>query len=160
MRILLQRVTRGSVSVESRTVGEIGPGLVALVGIRRGDTEAEVRWMAEKVASVRIFEDAVDDRSSRKMNRSVLETGGSVLAVSQFTLYGELAKGNRPSFMDAAEPVEAERLYDVFLKLLREQLGAERVASGIFRAMMEVELVNQGPVTILLERNPPSAVTA
>jgi D-tyrosyl-tRNA(Tyr) deacylase len=160
MRILLQRVTRGSVSVEaddrsSGTVGEIGAGLVALVGIRRGDTEAEVRWMAEKVASIRIFED-----SDGKMNRSVLETGGSVLAVSQFTLYGELAKGNRPSFMDAAEPVEAERLYDVFLKLLREALGAERVATGIFRAMMEVELVNQGPVTILLERNPPSAVTA
>src|SRR6476660_4896210 len=112
MRILLQRVTRAAVTVDGRTVGEIGPGLVALVGIRTGDTEAEVRWMAEKVASVRIFEDA-----DGKMNRSVMETGGSVLAVSQFTLYGELPKGNRPSFMSAAEPAEAERLYDLFVKL-------------------------------------------
>jgi D-tyrosyl-tRNA(Tyr) deacylase len=149
MRILLQRVSRASVRVNGEIVGAIGPGLVALIGVRRGDTEAEVRWLAEKVASLRIFEDAAG-----KMNLSVEEVGGSVLVVSQFTLYGELPKGNRPSFLNAAEPAEAERLYDVFRKLLAERQGAERVASGIFRAMMDVELVNHGPVTLLLERDP------
>ena len=147
MRILIQRVSRASVRVNGDISGEIGVGLLALVGIRRGDTEREVEWMAEKVAALRIFEDA-----DGKMNRSVEDIGGSVLAVSQFTLYGELPKGNRPSFMLAAEPVEAERLYNEFVARLQHRLGSDRVATGVFRAMMEVELVNSGPVTMLLER--------
>ena len=154
MRILIQRVSRASVTIDGQVAGEIGLGLVALVGVRKGDTSREVEWMAEKVASVRIFEDA-----DGKMNRSVEESGGSVLAVSQFTLYGELPKGNRPSFMLAAEPVEAERLYDEFVARLRTRLGSDRVATGVFRAKMEVALVNSGPVTILLEREATSETT-
>ena len=147
MRVLIQRVSRAAVSVDGAVVGAIGPGLLAFVGIRGSDTEAELRWMAEKVAQLRIFEDA-----EGKMNLSVLETGGSVLAVSQFTLYGELPKGNRPSFMAAARPEQAAPMYEEFLHLLRERLGDDRVASGVFQAMMKVELVNDGPVTIMLER--------
>ncbi len=152
MRILLQRVSRALVRVESADgswdlTGEIGPGLVALVGISQSDTPDEVRWMADKVAQIRIFEDDLG-----KMNRSVEETGGAVLAVSQFTLYGDLPKGNRPNFLRAAEPAKAEALYEDFLGLLRERLGSGRVASGRFRSKMQVELVNEGPVTIMLER--------
>ncbi len=110
--------------------------------------------MAEKVAQLRIFED-----SDGKMNLSVLETGGSVLAISQFTLYGELPKGNRPSFMAAARPEVAQPLYEEFLRLLHERLGTERVQSGVFQAKMTVELVNDGPVTILLEREAIAAST-
>jgi D-tyrosyl-tRNA(Tyr) deacylase len=132
---------------ESRITGSIGRGLVAFIGIREGDTGREVEWMAEKVANVRVFED-----SEGKMNLSLLETGGSVLAISQFTLYGELRKGNRPNFLAAAKPEHAESLYEEFLLQIRERLGAERVATGIFQARMRVELVNEGPVTLLLER--------
>lgn len=133
--------------MEGQTVGEIGPGLVAFVGIRAGDTEREALWCAEKVAQLRVFED-----SEGKMNLPVMETGGSVLAVSQFTLYAELPKGNRPSFMTAARPEMAAPLYEEFLRVLRDRMGAERVRSGVFQAKMMVELVNDGPVTILLER--------
>ena len=153
MRILIQRVTRASVSVDGSIIGEIGIGLLAFVGIRETDTIECVRWMGEKVAQIRIFDDA-----EGKMNLSVQDIGGSILAVSQFTLYGALPKGNRPSFMAAASPEKAEELYDEFLKLLRERMrvdgrsSIEKVASGKFRAKMTVELVNDGPVTILLER--------
>ena len=147
MRILIQRVSRASVSVEDEVVGEIEPGLVAFVGIRDGDTPETAKWMAEKVAKLRIFED-----HDGKMNHSVADIGGSVLAISQFTLYGDALKGSRPNFLAAAPPEKAEMIYEIFLGYLTARLGAEKVASGRFRAKMRVELVNEGPVTILLER--------
>src|SRR5581483_4889748 len=124
MRILIQRVSRASVTVDSELIGSIGHGLVAFVGIHEADTEVEVQWMAEKTAQIRIFEDNL-----KKMNLSLMETGGSVLAVSQFTLYGDLKKGNRPNFMAAAEPERAERLYEDYLTNLRGLLGTDRVAN-------------------------------
>ena len=147
MRILIQRVSRASVTVEDRITGSIERGLVAFIGIREGDTSQEVVWMAEKVTNLRIFEDA-----DGKMNLSLLETGGCILAVSQFTLYGELRKGNRPNFLVAARPEQAQMLYEEFLARIRERLGNNRVATGVFQATMHVELVNEGPVTVLLER--------
>jgi D-tyrosyl-tRNA(Tyr) deacylase len=147
MRILLQRVSRASVSVGGEVIGEIGRGMLAFVGIRDTDTEEIAKWMAEKVANLRIFED-----SDNKMNLSVKDISGSVLVVSQFTLYGDANKGNRPSFVDAAPPEKAEVIYEIFLGYMKARLWPEKVASGRFRAMMQVELVNEGPVTILLER--------
>lgn len=144
MRVLVQRAKRGSVRVDQKTVGDIGPGLVLLVGISQEDTEADVRFCAEKVAHLRIFED-----SSAKMNESVLDQGGSVLSISQFTLYGDCKKGRRPNFMRAAKPEKAKQLYERFNSYLRE-LGLV-VETGEFGAMMEVELINDGPVTILVE---------
>ena len=147
MRILIQRVSHASVKVDGAIIGEIGFGLLAFVGIRETDTIECVRWLAEKVAQIRIFED-----SDGKMNLSAQDVGGSILAVSQFTLYGALPKGNRPSFMAAASPEKAEELYNEFLKLLIDRIGTAKVASGKFRAKMTVELTNEGPVTILLEK--------
>jgi D-aminoacyl-tRNA deacylase len=147
MRILIQRVSHAAVRVGNETIAEIGPGLLAFAGISERDTSEEARWMAEKVAQIRIFED-----KDGKMNLSLADTGGSALVVSQFTLYGELRKGNRPNFMAAATPEKAEAMYEEFLSYLRDRLGAERVASGRFRTKMSVELINEGPVTILLER--------
>jgi D-tyrosyl-tRNA(Tyr) deacylase len=147
MRLLIQRVSRASVTVEGQVSGEIGPGILGFLGVRLGDSEAEVRWLVDKACQLRIFPDA-----DGKMNLSVRETEGSVLLVSQFTLYGDAKKGNRPSFVLAARPEEANRLYELALELFRERLGRDRVASGVFQAMMEVELVNSGPVTILLEK--------
>jgi D-tyrosyl-tRNA(Tyr) deacylase len=147
MRLLIQRVSRASVTVEGQVSGEIGPGILGFLGVRLGDSEAEVRWLVDKACQLRIFPDA-----DGKMNLSVQETEGSVLLVSQFTLYGDAKKGNRPSFVLAARPEEANRLYELALELFRERLGRDRVASGVFQAMMEVELVNSGPVTILLEK--------
>lgn len=144
MRAVVQRVSRALVRVDSKTVGEIERGLVVLVGIRSGDTREAADYLAEKVAHLRVFPDAED-----KMNRSVLDAGGAVLAVSQFTLFGDVRKGRRPSYIDAAPPEEAEPLYEYFLAALRRH--GLRVESGVFRAMMEVELVNDGPVTILLD---------
>jgi D-tyrosyl-tRNA(Tyr) deacylase len=144
MRAVIQRVTRASVRVEGSIVGEIGAGLLVLLGVATGDGEEDARFLADKVAALRIFEDA-----EGKMNRSVSDTQGGVLAVSQFTLLGDVRKGNRPSFMAAAPPAEASALYDRFCVLLREK-GLE-VATGVFRADMKVELVNDGPVTILLD---------
>jgi D-aminoacyl-tRNA deacylase len=155
MRAVIQRVTRAVVRVESKTVGEIGPGLLVLVGIATTDTAEAATALAEKVATLRIFPDA-----EGKMNRSVVEAGGAVLAVSQFTLFGDVRKGRRPSFIAAAPPEVAEPLYEKFLTALRgfssgpsgDLSGhALRVESGVFRAMMEVELVNDGPVTILID---------
>ena len=144
MRAVVQRVSRASVRVDAKTVGEIGKGLVVLVGIRCGDSREAADYLAEKVANLRIFPDAEE-----KMNLSVTEVGGEVLAVSQFTLFGNVRRGRRPSYIDAAPPEEAEPLYEYFLAALRRH--SLRVASGVFRAMMEVELVNDGPVTILID---------
>jgi D-tyrosyl-tRNA(Tyr) deacylase len=144
MRAVIQRVTRASVRVEGAIVGEIGAGLLVLLGVATGDGEEDARFLADKVAALRIFEDA-----EGKMNHSVSDTQGGVLAVSQFTLLGDVRKGNRPSFMAAAPPAEASALYDRFCALLREK--GLTVATGVFRADMKVELVNDGPVTILLD---------
>ncbi len=153
MRILIQRVSRALVRVSGETIAEIGPGLLAFVGISEQDTTEEARWMAEKVAQIRIFEDSgASSVMLGKMNLSLNDTGGGALVVSQFTLYGELKKGNRPNFMAAAAPDKAEAMYEEFLGYLRDRLGAARVASGRFRAKMSIELINEGPVTILLER--------
>ncbi len=145
MRAVVQRVTRAAVRVDDRVVGEIGPGLCVLVGAGAGDGPAEVAYLVDKVANLRIF---ADDQG--KMNRSVLDIGGGVLAVSQFTLYGDARKGRRPSFVHALEPVAAEALYEQFVAGLRTA-GVAEVATGVFRATMQVSLVNDGPVTILLD---------
>jgi D-tyrosyl-tRNA(Tyr) deacylase len=139
MRALVQRVSRARVEVGGEEVGAIGPGLLVLLGVRRGDTAAAADKLARKLQALRIFEDA-----DGRMNLSVQDVGGEVLCVSQFTLYGDTRKGNRPSFVEAAPPVEAEALY----ARVREALGAK---GGRFGAHMEVELVNDGPVTILVE---------
>lgn len=143
---LVQRVSEASVSVEGEVTGSIAHGLLILLGIHRTDTETEVKWMAKKCANLRIFR---DDRD--KMNRSLLVTGGRALVVSQFTLYGSAEKGNRPSFIESAPPEIAEPLYVQFVGELSALLG-KPVATGIFGAMMDVHLVNDGPVTIILER--------
>ena len=146
MRVVIQRVKEGSVEIEGRTHAHIGGGFVILLGIRTGDTSADARFLADKCAALRVMED-----TDGKMNRSLNDVGGSVIVVSQFTLYGDAQKGNRPSFMAAARPEEAEPLYEAFLGRMRSALGAERVQSGVFGAMMDVRLVNDGPVTLLLE---------
>jgi D-tyrosyl-tRNA(Tyr) deacylase len=145
MRAVIQRVNKASVSVDGRVVGSIGHGLAVLVGIRVGDTEAEARWMASKIATLRIFDD-----EEGKLNRSVLDVGGSILVVSQFTLYGDARRGRRPSYDQAAPPDVAEPLVRCFAERLEAE-GAP-VQTGAFRAYMLVEIHNDGPVTILLER--------
>jgi D-aminoacyl-tRNA deacylase len=146
LKIVLQRVKNASVSLADEQVSEIGPGLLLLVGIARGDGEAEAEWLADKVAGLRIFAD-----DAGKMNLDVREAGDEVLAVSQFTLLADTRKGKRPSFVDAAPPEEAEILFDYFCEKLREA-GVASVETGSFGAMMDVALVNDGPVTIVLER--------
>jgi D-aminoacyl-tRNA deacylase len=146
MRIVLQRVKSASVTVGGERISEIGAGLLLLVGVAQGDGEAEADWLAEKVAGLRIFND-----ESGKMNLSLEDVGGEVLAVSQFTLLADTRKGRRPSFVGAAPPEEAERLFDYFCERLREA-GVGSVMTGSFGAMMDVALVNDGPVTIVLER--------
>ncbi len=146
MRTVIQRVTRGAVSVEGRLISEIGRGLVILAGVGKGDAEAQADWLAEKIANLRIFED-----EAGKMNRSVLDVGGSALVVSQFTLYADAQKGRRPSFIDAALPDQAEPLVAYFAKRL--QFYGVPVQTGVFRAHMVVEIHNDGPVTIVLERS-------
>jgi D-tyrosyl-tRNA(Tyr) deacylase len=141
---VLQRVTRASVKVEGETVGEIASGLVVLLGIARDDTEQDASYLLEKIVSLRIFED-----DAGRMNLSVAETGGALLVVSQFTLYGDARRGRRPSWSEAAAPEMAEPLYEFFVNEARTLLL--RVETGSFRRMMEVELVNDGPVTILLD---------
>lgn len=146
MRVLVQRVSRAKVTVEGRVTGEIGPGLLLLVGIRQGDGEAELEWMVHKLTNLRVFSDA-----EGKMNLSVQDTGGGVLAISQFTLYGDAKKGNRPSYIEAARPEVAEPLYDKFCEQLGAAIGKE-VQRGVFGAHMDVELINDGPVTLMLEK--------
>jgi len=144
MRAVIQRVTRASVTIDGETVGEIGNGLVVLLGIARDDTTDDADYLVPKIAALRIFDDA-----EGKMNRSLKDTGGGLLIVSQFTLYGDVRRGLRPSWSDAAAPEVAEPLYDYFVESSRKLLG--RVETGSFRKMMLVELVNDGPVTILLD---------
>ncbi len=145
MRVVLQRVRFGAVRVDGETVGQIDQGLVALVGVTHGDTPAEAEKLARKTANLRIFEDA-----EGKMNRSVLDVGGGVLVVSQFTLYADCRRGRRPSFVRAAPPDVAAPLVERYAAALREA-GVARVEQGVFGAHMEVEIHNDGPVTILLD---------
>ena len=145
MRVLLQRVSRAEVRVGARVTGGILRGYLLLVGFRTGDSDAEVAWMADKIIGLRLFADADD-----KMNLALADVGGALLVVSQFTLYGDAAKGRRPSFIDAARPETAIPLYERFIALLRER--GTRVETGEFGAMMDVELVNDGPVTLWLEK--------
>jgi D-tyrosyl-tRNA(Tyr) deacylase len=146
MRVVLQRVSRASVSISGRMAGEIGEGLVLLVGFTEGDDESTLQWMAEKILGLRVFSD--DDG---KMNLSLEDVKGDVLVVSQFTLYGDTRKGRRPSFIRAASPEVAIPLYEEFLDIL-EGAAPGKLESGEFGAMMDVELVNAGPVTLVLER--------
>jgi D-tyrosyl-tRNA(Tyr) deacylase len=145
MRAVVQRVSRAQVTVEGQVVGSIGPGLCVLIGAGKEDGPDDVRSTVDKIVNLRIFPDG-----DGKMNRSVLDTGGEVLAVSQFTLYGDARKGRRPAFIDALEPVAAQALYEQVVDGLRAA-GVGKVATGVFRATMAVELVNDGPVTILLD---------
>ncbi len=149
MRAVIQRVKSASVTSGGKVLGAIGPGLLVLVGFAPGDDESGIGWMCEKILKLRIFEDG-----EGKMNRSVSDIGGGVLLVSQFTLYGDASRGNRPGFSDAAPPARAEPLYDEMVRRLKERTPLA-VATGSFGASMEVALVNDGPVTILLERQPP-----
>jgi D-tyrosyl-tRNA(Tyr) deacylase len=172
MRMVIQRVSRASVSVDGRVAGAIDSGLVILLGVAKQDTQTDAEYLAEKALGLRIFKEAVvaepgtetaiaeksaegkdpdrkDPDKKEKMNRNVLEAGGSLLVISQFTLYGDVRKGRRPSFDRAAPPEQARVLYDYFVERLR--LSGARVETGIFQAMMEVELVNEGPVTILVD---------
>jgi D-tyrosyl-tRNA(Tyr) deacylase len=144
MRAVVQRVSRAKVTIENWTSGEIGHGLLVLLGVGHEDTEADATYLAEKIAGLRIFED-----EDGKMNRSVQDVGGSVLTVSQFTLYGDVRRGKRPSFDAAAPPEHARRLYEFFVE--RIQAAGLRSETGRFQEMMQVELVNEGPVTILLD---------
>jgi len=144
MRAVLQRVSRAKVTVEDEIVGEIGPGILVLLGVSREDSEKEAHYLLEKTLNLRIFED-----ENGKMNLSLLDIRGDLLVVSQFTLYGDARKGRRPSYIRAGLPDEANRLYEFFVK--EAQKSVEQVATGVFQAMMDVELINDGPVTILLD---------
>ena len=144
MRAVVQRVSRAKVVVRERISGEIGMGLLVLLGVGHEDSETDATYLAEKIAGLRVFEDA-----DGKMNHSVLEVGGGVLAVSQFTLYGDVRRGKRPSFDAAAPPEHARRLYGLFVERIRA--AGLRCETGCFQEMMQVELVNEGPVTILLD---------
>jgi D-tyrosyl-tRNA(Tyr) deacylase len=147
MRVVLQRVAQASVSIEGRVAGTIGRGFCLLVGFTHGDTGAQVDWMADKVAGLRLFSDA-----EGKMNLGPADVGGEMLVVSQFTLYGDSAKGRRPSFIDAARPETAVPLYESFVAALKSRGFA--VATGEFGADMQVSIVNDGPVTLILDRAP------
>jgi D-tyrosyl-tRNA(Tyr) deacylase len=144
MRAVVQRVTRASVTIEGEIVGEIGNGLVVLLGVARDDTKEDADYLVPKIIALRIFDDA-----DGKMNVSLKDSDGGLLIVSQFTLYGDVRRGLRPSWSDAAAPEIAEPLYDYFVESSRKLLG--RVQTGSFRKLMQVELVNDGPVTILLD---------
>jgi D-tyrosyl-tRNA(Tyr) deacylase len=144
MRAVIQRVTRAKVTVDGQVIGEIGNGLVVLLGIARDDTKVEAAYLVDKIANLRIFDD-----EDRKMNLSVKDVGGALLIISQFTLYGDVRRGLRPSWIDAAPPEVAGPLYDFFVRRARSTV--DDVATGKFQAMMQVELVNDGPVTILVD---------
>jgi D-tyrosyl-tRNA(Tyr) deacylase len=144
MRAVVQRVARAEVKVDGHVCGRIGGGLVVLLGVAVGDTERDVQYLVDKILGLRIFNDAAG-----KMNLSLLDVGGGLLVVSQFTVYGDCRRGRRPSYVQAAPPALAQRLYDLFVETARER-GVE-VGTGIFQAMMEVDLVNAGPVTLIVE---------
>lgn len=145
MRVLLQRVTGGKVSIDNKVVGEIGKGYVILLGVKEGDSDKEADILAEKVVNLRVMSDSQD-----KMNLSIKDVGGEILVVSQFTLYADLSAGRRPSFIGAAKPDEANRLYEYFIGKLKS-LGIKNMQTGKFGAYMQVEIVNDGPVTIMLD---------
>lgn len=144
MRVVVQRSKAASVTVGGEVVGKIDKGLVLLVGVTHDDTEEDAAYLADKIVNLRIFEDA-----NEKMNLSLLDVGGEILSVSQFTLYGDTRKGRRPSFIEAARPEHAVRIYDVFNRLVREK--GVHVETGVFGAMMDVQLINDGPVTLIVE---------
>lgn len=144
MRAVVQRVHRASVTVNGKVVGQIDKGLLVYLGVGKNDTEKDVDWMCEKIANLRIFED-----ENGKMNLSLLQIGGELLVISQFTLYGDCRRGRRPSFDEAAPPKMGEELYEMFIEKMRQQV--KKVEKGIFGAHMEVESINDGPVTILLD---------
>jgi D-aminoacyl-tRNA deacylase len=146
MKIVVQRVSRASVTVDGTVEGEIKKGLLLLAGIHQSDTKETVDWCCRKISRLRIFED-----DEGKMNRSVQDVNGAILVISQFTLYGDTRKGTRPSFIEAARPEEAEPLYDYMINKLKNLSGLQ-VESGVFGAMMDVELINDGPVTIIVEK--------
>jgi D-tyrosyl-tRNA(Tyr) deacylase len=146
MKAIVQRVSSASVTIAGERYSHIEKGLLILLGIKNGDTIDDAKYVAEKCAALRIFEDAEE-----KMNRSVKDVHGSIMIVSQFTIYGDTRKGNRPSFVDAAPPQIAEPLYEQFVEHMRSLLGTEKVVTGVFRAMMEVSLINDGPVTVIVE---------
>ena len=147
MRAVVQRVTKGSVKIKKLDyIAEIGKGFVILLGISHGDTITEVEYLADKCSNLRIFED-----QNEKMNLSVKDVEGEILIISQFTLYAETARGNRPSFIEAARPQIAIPLYDAFIERLKKNIGTEKVKTGIFGEMMQVEIHNDGPVTIIVE---------
>ena len=146
MRVVLQRVREAHVTIEGKVVGEIGLGQFLLVGFKQSDTTDQVEWMADKVVGLRVFQD-----DAGKMNRTLADVDGSILVVSQFTLYGDVRKGRRPSFIDAVTPETAIRLYERFLELL-EARHPGKVATGKFGAMMDVSLTNDGPVTLVIDR--------
>ncbi|MDA3896931.1 MAG: D-aminoacyl-tRNA deacylase [Desulfobacteraceae bacterium] len=144
MRAVIQRVTSSSVTVGNKQISHIGPGLLVLLGATHTDQPTDAEYLADKVVNLRIFED-----SDEKMNLSVIDTGGEILVVSQFTLYGDCTKGRRPSFIEAAKPDKAEKLYKYFIEQIKKK--GIPFQSGQFRAMMKVELINDGPVTLILE---------
>ena len=146
MRVVVQRSKSASVTVAGEVTGQITKGLVLLVGVTHTDKEEDAVYLADKIANLRIFEDA-----DEKMNFSLMDVGGEILSVSQFTLYGDCRKGRRPNFMDAARPDQAVQIYEAFNSLLREK--GIRVETGIFGAMMDVQLINDGPVTLIVESN-------
>ena len=146
MKALIQRVSKGRVLVDGKTVGEIGLGYVVFLGVKQGDSENDVKYLAEKTAALRIFPDEND-----RMNRSIIEIKGSVLIISQFTLHADTHKGNRPSFIMAASAEEAKHLYECYIDFLKHILGNDKIAAGIFQTKMLVEIFNNGPVTIELK---------
>lgn len=144
MRAVVQRASRASVTIAGATTGAIGPGLVVFLGIRSGDTDRDAGWLVDKIVNLRIFADR-----DGKMNLSLADTGGEMLIVSQFTLYGDCRKGRRPGFSNAAPPAIAEPLYNRFIEMVKE--SEIRVATGVFQAEMQIELINDGPVTLLID---------
>ena len=146
MKALLQRVRKASVTINGTVHSSIGNGILVFLGIGLNDTEKEADYLARRCADLRIFED-----DQAKMNLSVQDIQGSVLIVSQFTLFADTAKGNRPSFTEAAPPQTAKLLYEYFVSRMRKEIGADNVQTGIFRAMMDIQLINDGPVTIMIE---------
>ena len=146
MKALIQRVQRGSVTIEGREIGAIGRGYVVILGVKQGDTVEDAGYLAEKTVALRIFPD-----EQLRMNRAIMEIGGSILVISQFTLHADTRKGNRPSFILAAPAEQANALYEEYVAGLRRILGAERVVTGQFQALMVVDIINDGPVTIELK---------
>ena len=147
MRAIVQRVSEGGVNIHSLNYSrEIKKGMVILLGIKSDDTEIDVHFVADKCSNLRIFED-----DKNKINLSLKDTGGEVLVISQFTLYGETSKGNRPNFTDAGKPEMAIPLYNKFIELMKENLGVEKIKEGIFGEMMEVKIINDGPLTVIVE---------